>query len=200
MIRKTKVPVGVENFAEMRRDGFYYIDKTGIIRDLLENQGKVNLFTRPRRFGKTLNIEQNLSFQTGKCIGYLCSRSVNGLKRRQRKTISIRDSYIRNDMKENFYHGVLLGLLGNMTDWKVRSNAETGDGYSDISVEIEEKEIGIVIELKYAENAGFDAACNEAMKQIKDRRYEEVLIDDGMKLIYRYGIACYKKRCKVVSG
>lgn len=102
-------------------------------------------------------------------------------------------------MKENFYHGILLGLLGSMTDWKIRSNAQTGDGYSDISVEIVDDEIGIVIELKYAENAKFDAACDEAMKQIKDRNYEEVLIDDGMKLIYRYGIACYKKRCKVIS-
>lgn len=116
-----------------------------------------------------------------------------------RKTIRIRDSYARNDMKENFYHGILLGLLGSMTDWKIRSNAETGDGYSDISVEIVDDEIGIVIELKYAENAKFDAACDEAMKQIKDRNYEEVLVDDGMKLIYRYGIACYKKRCKVIS-
>lgn len=117
-----------------------------------------------------------------------------------RKTISIRDTSIKKEMKENFYHGILLGLFGNMDKWKVRSNAESGEGYSDISVEIEDKEIGILIELKYAENAAFDEGCLKALKQIKDKNYEETLIDDGMKTIYRYGIACYKKRCKVISG
>ena len=117
-----------------------------------------------------------------------------------RKTISIRDNSVKKEMKENFYHGILLGLFAGMNSWKVRSNAESGDGYSDISIEIEEQEIGIVIELKYAENAAFDRACQDAMQQINDRNYEEALLDDGMKTIYRYGIACYKKRCKVISG
>ncbi len=117
-----------------------------------------------------------------------------------RKTISIRDTGVRKEMKENFYHGILLGLFGHMDGWRVKSSAESGEGYSDISVEIEEGEVGIVIELKYAENAAFDAACREALLQIKDRNYEEALLDDGMKTIYRYGIACYKKRCRVVSG
>ena len=117
-----------------------------------------------------------------------------------RKTISIRDTNIKKEMKENFYHGVLLGLFGNMDGWKVKSNAELGDGYSDISVEVEDQEIGIVIELKYAENAAFDSACREALEQIHDNHYEEALADDGMTTIYRYGIACYKKRCRVVSG
>ena len=116
-----------------------------------------------------------------------------------RKTISIRDTNIKKEMKENFYHGILLGLFGNMGGWKVRSNAESGDGYSDISVEVEDRDIGIIIELKYAEDAAFDLACKEALEQIHDRNYEEILIDDGMKTIYRYGIACYKKRCKVIS-
>ena len=116
-----------------------------------------------------------------------------------RKTISIRDTGVRKDMKENFYHGILLGLFGNMDGWKVRSNAESGDGCCDISVEVEDRDIGLVIELKYAENAAFDDACKEALEQIRSRNYEEVLLDDGMKTIYRYGIACYKKRCKVVS-
>ena len=116
-----------------------------------------------------------------------------------RKTISIRDTGVRKDMKENFYHGILLGLFGNMGGWKVRSNAESGDGCCDISVEVEDRDIGLVIELKYAENAAFDDACKEALEQIRSRNYEEVLLDDGMKTIYRYGIACYKKRCKVVS-
>lgn len=116
-----------------------------------------------------------------------------------RKTISIRDTSIKKDMKENFYHRILLGLFAGMIGWKVRSNTESGDGYSDISVEVEDKEIGIIIELKYAENAAFDIACKKALKQIHDRNYEDALVDDGMETIYRYGIACYKKRCKVIS-
>ncbi len=116
-----------------------------------------------------------------------------------RKTISIRDTNVKKEMKGNFYHGVLLGLFGNMDGWKVKSNAESGDGYSDISVEVEDQEIGIVIELKYAENAAFDSACRETLEQIYDNHYEEALADDGMTTIYRYGIACYKKRCRVIS-
>lgn len=117
-----------------------------------------------------------------------------------RKTISIRDTNTKRKMKENFYHGILLGLFAGMDGWKVRSNAESGEGYSDISVEVEDRDIGIIIELKYAEKASFDEGCREALRQIDDRNYEEALLDDGMKTIYRYGIACYKKRCKVVSG
>ncbi len=117
-----------------------------------------------------------------------------------RKTISIRGTNTKKKMKENFYHGILLGLFAGMDGWKVRSNAEPGEGYSDISVEVEDRDIGIIIELKYAEKASFDEGCREALRQIDDRNYEEALLDDGMKTIYRYGIACYKKRCKVVSG
>ncbi len=123
-----------------------------------------------------------------------------GLNAYLKKTISIRDTNVKRDMKENFYHGILLGIFGHMDDWSVMSNAESGEGYSDIIVEVEDEEIGIVIELKYAENADFDAGCRKALQQMKDRNYEEILIDDGMRTIYRYGIACYKKRCKVISG
>ncbi len=116
-----------------------------------------------------------------------------------RKTISIRDSNVKKEMKENFYHGILLGLFAGMGGWKVKSNAESGEGYSDISVEVEDKEIGIIIEIKYAEKAVFDDVCREALKQINDKNYEEMLIDDGMTTIRKYGIACYKKRCRVIS-
>ena len=115
------------------------------------------------------------------------------------KTISIRDTNVRKEMKENFYHGILLGILGNIDDWLVRSNAESGDGYSDISIEIREKGIGIVIELKYAENGAFEAGCREALEQIKDKQYGELLIKSGMKTVYYYGVACYRKQCKVAS-
>lgn len=117
-----------------------------------------------------------------------------------RKTISIRDTYAKKEMKENFYHGILLGLFACMEGWKVKSNAESGDGYSDICIEAEDREIGIIIEVKYAEKASFQEGCSAALKQIHDKNYEEAFLDDGMTTIRKYGIACYKKRCKVISG
>ena len=117
-----------------------------------------------------------------------------------RRTISIRDNYVRKERKENFYHGILLGLFAGMDGWKIKSNAESGEGYSDIRILVEDKEIGIIIECKYAERAALDEKCREALQQIYDKNYEEALLDEGMTVIRRYGIACYKKRCKVVSG
>ena len=113
-------------------------------------------------------------------------------------TISIRDT--ASSKKENFYHGVLLGLLGYKSNWLVKSNAESGIGYSDILVEVPKNRTGIVIELKYAEDGNMDAACEKALQQIEDRDYAAKLKDDGMRNIIKYGIACYKKNCKVVLG
>lgn len=84
--------------------------------------------------------------------------------------------------------------------WKIRSNVEAGEGYSDICIEVDEKEIGIIIECKYAGKAAFEEGCRKALEQINDRKYEERLLDDGMTIIRKYGIACYKKRCRVISG
>ena len=112
-------------------------------------------------------------------------------------TISIRDTASQDDRKEIFYHGLLLGLLGYKDDWLVKSNAESGIGYSDILIEIRENRIGIVVEMKYAANGKLEAACQEALSQIEDRKYEARLKEDGMKNIIKYGIACYKKECKV---
>ena len=115
-----------------------------------------------------------------------------------RRTISIRDTAVRNDMKENYYHGILLGLLSSNDSWEIRSNRESGDGYCDIMAENDTDGIGIVIELKYAADGDLDAACMAALDQIKQKRYDEQLIDDGMETILKYGIACYKKRCRVM--
>ena len=114
------------------------------------------------------------------------------------KTISIRDTNVPKAKKENFYHGILLGLLSHMEDWLISSNAESGEGYSDILVEIEAEKIGIVIEVKYAEHHSLDAACKEALQQIEVNNYAETLLADGMTTILKYGIACYKKHCKVM--
>ncbi len=113
-------------------------------------------------------------------------------------SISIRDTFVRKEMKENFYHGLLLGLLTAEGRWLVRSNAESGIGYTDIMLEIPSKDIGCVIEVKYAENGAFDSACREAMHQIEDGRYVTALRNNNMQIIHKYGIACCKKSCKVL--
>ena len=115
-------------------------------------------------------------------------------------TISIRDTAVAKEKKENFYHGILLGLLGYKAIWFIKSNAESGTGYSDILVEVPDNRTGIVIELKYAENGDMDAACAKALEQIEEKDYVDRLRQDGMRNFIKYGIACFKKDCKVVIG
>ena len=113
-------------------------------------------------------------------------------------TISIRDTTVAKEKKENFYHGILLGLLGYKSNWIIKSNAESGTGYSDILIEAPDNRTGIVIELKYAENGNMDKACLDAIKQIEEKDYVGRLKQDGMRNFISYGIACYKKDCKVM--
>lgn len=128
------------------------------------------------------------------------------------KTISIHDTSVRNRKKENFYHGILLGLLGHREDWYIRSNAESGEGFSDILIEIEEEGIGIVIEVKYSNSrrraekaeeksmrdARLEKGCREALAQIEDLGYDAKLRMDEMDTVIKYGIACDRKRCRVM--
>ncbi len=178
--------------------------QTGELTELVIPNREIQwIFIRQIREWFKWETEKNMEKLENFCMAFLKNDTAaieEGFNAYLKKTISIRDTYTKKEMKENFYHGILLGLFGNMDGWDVQSNAESGDGYSDISVEIEEKETGIVIELKYAENASFDIACEEALKQIRDRNYAEKLVDDGMTTIRKYGIACYKRRCRVVSG
>ena len=117
------------------------------------------------------------------------------------RMISILDTKAPDDMKENFYHGLLLGLLrGSNPDWLIKSNRESGDGFSDILIKPENPDLGIVIEVKYAkEFKGLDAACDAALAQIKQKRYDETLRDEGRCDVLAYGIAFCKKRCKAVG-
>ncbi len=112
-------------------------------------------------------------------------------------TISIRDTAIRKDKKENFYHGILLGLLSHRNDWVLASNAVSGEGYSDILIKVRRASIGIVIELKYSESRNMEAACQKALRQIEDKNYARQLEDDGINTILKYGIACHKRMCMV---
>nr|WP_296041139.1 AAA family ATPase [uncultured Blautia sp.] len=139
----------------------------------------LNNFCQALRNGDAENTEKYLT-------GYL------------RKTISIRDAFSRKEMKENFYHGLLIGILGLKEQWSVSSNRETGEGYSDILIETENPETGIIIEVKYAHDGNMETAARNALEQITNTRYEEELQDEGIENILKYGIAFYKKKCKVL--
>lgn len=114
------------------------------------------------------------------------------------ETISVRDTAVRNELKENFYHGFLLGLLRFNEEWKVISNRESGMGFADIVVEIFSEKTALVIEVKYADNGNLDAGCKKAMKQIEEEGYDRQPHLNGMRKIIKCGIACHVKDCKVV--
>ena len=115
------------------------------------------------------------------------------------KMISILDTKAKDDQKENFYHGLLLGLLRSEPNWLIMSNAESGDGFSDVLIEPEDPDAGIVIEVKYSPTlAGMESVCEAAMNQIKEKRYDERLRNEGREHITAFGIAFCKKRCRVV--
>ena len=114
-------------------------------------------------------------------------------------SISIFDTKARKEEKESSYHTLLVGLLTGNSDWLVRSNVEAGEGFSDIIVEPEDPDAGIIFELKYArEVSGLEKACEKAIAQIRDRRYAEYLMNDGRNQILYYGIAFHRKRCRVI--
>ena len=131
--------------------------------------------------GKTEDIQQELTHFLG-------------------ESISVLDTKARNEEKEIFYHGILIGILKSNVSWAVRSNRESGDGYADILIKPKNPDTGIVIELKYARSfKELDQACERALEQIRDRRYDEALREDGRSEILAYGIAFWKKRCKVLA-
>ena len=114
--------------------------------------------------------------------------------------ISILDMKAREGQKENFYHGLLLGLLRSNPEWLIRSNMESGDGFCDILIEPEDPEAGIIIEVKYVSSfAALGKACAAALEQIRERRYDEYLRNEGRNDILIYGISFCRKRCQVVA-
>ncbi len=183
-----------------------YLTKQGVTDD-----GKVRL-SIPNREIKNLFIKKirewfsDTTANDGKTLEQFCNAFVEKDTEKIEQlfgdylwnTISIRDTAVAKDKKENFYHGILLGLLGYKSSWLIKSNTESGTGYSDILVEVPNNRTGIVIELKYAENGDMDAACDEALNQIEEKSYVDKLKQDGMRNFIKYGIACFKKDCKVV--
>lgn len=175
--------------------------ESGKYRLVISNREVRNLFVK-----KIREWFSDVSRKDGQTLEQLCDAFVNKNVEKIEQifgdylwnTISIRDTAVAKEKKENFYHGILLGLLGYESTWLIKSNAESGIGYSDILVEVPTNRTGIVIELKYAEGGDMDAACEEAMRQIEEKGYIAKLKQDGMRNFIRYGIACFKKDCRVV--
>ena len=175
--------------------------EAGKYRLVIPNREVRNLFVKKIREW-FLDVSRN----DGKTLEELCNAFVNKDTEKIEQifgdylwnTISIRDTAVAKEKKENFYHGILLGLLGYKSSWLIKSNAESGTGYSDILVEVPTNRTGIVIELKYAENGDMDAACEDALRQIEEKNYVAKLKQDGMRNFIRYGIACFKKDCRVI--
>ena len=142
----------------------------------------------------------------GKTVSDLCDALLNQNPEKvelifteyMKKTISIRDTFAQKPTKENFYHGLLLGILGFKENWSVMSNRESGDGFGDILIRIEDEDVGIVLEVKYADDGNLQGECEKALQQIIDIRYTEALEQEGIHTIIKYGIACYRKKCKVL--
>lgn len=142
----------------------------------------------------------------GKTVSDLCDALLNKNPEKvelifteyMKKTISIRDTFAQKPTKENFYHGLLLGILGFKENWSVMSNRESGDGFGDILIRIEDEDVRIVIEVKYADDGNLQEECEKALQQIIDIRYTEALEQEGIHTIIKYGIACYRKKCKVL--
>lgn len=165
----------------------------------------------PNREVRNIYTEQILSLfkeeasEDGEALNAFCTALADGnaeevekqLSRYLGKTISIRDTFARKPTKENFYHGILLGILGFKAGWTVTSNREAGDGFSDIMIRIDDAETGIIIEVKYAEQK-MEEVCRKALEQIDEKRYAEALHREGISLVLKYGMACSRKNCRVL--
>lgn len=168
---------------------------------VIPNREIRNIFTE-----QIMKMFQEQAEQDGETLGRFCDALEQGNAEEvercftgyMRKTVSIRDTFVRKATKENFYHGMLIGLLGFKEGWTVMSNREAGDGFSDIQVLIDDAETGIVIEVKYAQDGDLEAECQKALTQMRALHYEEGMRNAGMQKVFKYGIACWKKTCKVV--
>ena len=168
---------------------------------VIPNREIRNIFTE-----QIMKMFQEQAEQDGETLGRFCDALEQGNAEEaercftgyMRKTVSIRDTFVRKATKENFYHGMLIGLLGFKEGWTVMSNREAGDGFSDIQILIDDAETGIVIEVKYAQNGDLEAECQKALTQMRALHYEDGMRNAGMQKVFKYGIACWKKTCKVV--
>ena len=149
-------------------------------KSIFSNTERLNAFWKAVEAGDTEGIEQYLN-------------------RVLSNSISVFDTKARKEEKESSYHNLLVGILTGNADWLVKSNVEAGDGFADILVKPQNPDAGIIIEVKYAHSfKDLEYACERALKQAHDRRYDEIFREDGRSQILVYGIAFYKKRCRVI--
>ena len=142
----------------------------------------------------------------GETVGKFCDALYEGqpeeveqlFREYMKKIISVRDTFVQKPLKENFYHGILLGILSFKDGWMVRSNRESGNGFSDIMIRIDDSDTGIIIEVKYSESNDLEAECQKALRQIEDTGYTEALHQEDVHKILKYGIACRRKDCRVM--
>lgn len=172
---KRPLPIGVDNFEKIRKDGYFYIDKSMLIKELLDLKGEVNLFTRPRRFGKTLNLSMLRYF--------------------------FEDTGDAGKNAENFYHGFLTGILSQSENYLVKSNRETGNGRSDIMVKSPSlRGRSFILEVKVSDCIdNLEEDAKKALEQIYEKKYMEELRAEGYRRIDCYGISFYRKDCEVYT-
>ena len=161
------------------REVFRYQIRELFRENVMKNTAELEIFWRAFSDGEGKVIEEQLNRLLGNSISVFDTRG----DRRER---------------ENSYHTFLLGMLVGNAAWGVKSNRETGEGFADLLVETENPDAGIIIELKSVDRLSeLDEACRQAIAQIHERRYDRTMRDEGRDDILAYGIAFYKKRCRV---
>lgn len=183
-----------------------YLTKRGEAEGRLVPLSLPNMEIRDIFTAQIMDLFKEQVARDGDMVRKFCDALLNGdagraeelLGQYLKKTVSIRDTFGQRNLRENFYHGILLGILSYKGNWYVTSNYETGDGYGDILVRNRDEGWGIVIEVKYAHGGNLEKEAEQALKQIRERRYDEKLRDCGIGRVLKYGIACYRKQCRVV--
>ena len=185
---------------------------TGYLTQRGEPDGDYYNLVVPNREIRNIITEQIMTMfkndvkKDGKMINNFCNALVNGnpqiveqlFSEYMKKTVSVRDTFVRKPTKENFYHGILLGILSFKEGWMVRSNKEAGEGFSDIMIWIDDCDTGIIIEVKYSETEEMEAAGMKALKQIDEKHYEEIFEEDDIQKVLKYAIICNRKKCRVL--
>lgn len=185
---------------------------TGYLTQRGEPDGNLYQLVIPNREVRNIMTDRVMSLfkenvgKDGEMVNSFCNALLEGdadkveelFTKYMKTTISIRDTFVQKPTKENFYHGILLGILSFKGGWMVSSNRESGDGFSDIQIMVDEPETGIIIEVKYAENDNLEAECRKALKQIREKHYTENFVNEGIYKILKYGIACNRKCCRVL--
>ena len=182
-----------------------YLTQKGSINRELYNLAIPNREIRNIMTDHILNLFKEQVAADGELLNNFCDALENGQQEMVealfseylKKTISIRDTFIQKPTKENFYHGILLGILGFKAGWSVSSNRETGNGYSDILIQIDDADKGIIIEVKYAEK-DLEKECREALQQIQTKEYTDFFKDSDIHTVLKYGITCNRKKCRVM--